>query len=72
MADMVSKNLAAYEPPKQTKSVLLYWRSLDEWAEVLHEWVSHLLADCVLSRHCSTNFFVDELNWTAQYHHDIL
>ena len=44
MTDMVSKNLAVYEPPKQTKSVLLYWRSLDEWAEVLHDWVSHFFA----------------------------
>ncbi|KAJ3555977.1 hypothetical protein NM688_g2282 [Phlebia brevispora] len=38
MEDMVRKNLAAYDPPKQTKSVLLYWRSLDEWAEVLYDW----------------------------------
>lgn len=39
MADMVSKNLAVYEPPKQTRTVLLYWRLPEEWAEVLHEWV---------------------------------
>ncbi|KAI0692507.1 ESCRT-II complex vps25 subunit [Cytidiella melzeri] len=37
-ADMVSKNLAVYEPVKQTSSVLLYWRTPDEWAEVLHSW----------------------------------
>lgn len=39
MADMVSKNLAVYEPAKQTRSVLLYWRSPEEWAETLHGWV---------------------------------
>ncbi|KAI0698353.1 ESCRT-II complex vps25 subunit, partial [Cytidiella melzeri] len=38
LADMVSKNLAVYEPVKQTSSVLLYWRTPDEWAEVLHSW----------------------------------
>ena len=36
---MVAKNLAVYEPAKQTRSVLLYWRLPEEWAEVLHEWV---------------------------------
>ncbi|EPT01091.1 ESCRT-II complex vps25 subunit [Fomitopsis schrenkii] len=40
MADMVSKNLAVYEPPKQTRTVLLYWRLPEEWAEVLHEWAT--------------------------------
>lgn len=39
MADMVSKNLAVYEPPKQTRTALLHWRLPEEWAEVLHEWV---------------------------------
>lgn len=39
---MVSKNLAAYEPPKQTRSVILHWRLPEEWAEVLHEWVRAL------------------------------
>ncbi|KAL4249893.1 VPS25 family protein [Abortiporus biennis] len=38
--DMVSKNLAMYDPPKQTGSVLLYWRSPEEWAETLYDWVS--------------------------------
>ena len=38
---MVSKGLAEYEPPKQTRSVLLYWRSQEEWAEALHEWVGY-------------------------------
>jgi ESCRT-II complex subunit VPS25 len=40
---MVSKNLAVYEPLKQTRSVLLYWRLPDEWAEVLHGWVCNLI-----------------------------
>lgn len=38
---MVAKNVASYEPAKQTRSVLLYWRLPEEWAEVLHGWVSH-------------------------------
>lgn len=34
-----------YEPPRQVSSVLLYWRSAEEWAQVLHDWVRcmHLL-----------------------------
>ncbi|KAF9014096.1 ESCRT-II complex subunit-domain-containing protein [Cyathus striatus] len=40
IAAMVTKNVAAYEPPKQDRSVLLYWRLPEEWAEVLHEWVA--------------------------------
>ena len=39
ISQMVSGNLAVYEPVKQTRSVLLYWRLPEEWAEVLHEWV---------------------------------
>ncbi|KAK7056452.1 hypothetical protein VNI00_003007 [Paramarasmius palmivorus] len=39
---MVSRGLAEYDPPKQTKSVLLYWRSPDEWAETLHSWASSI------------------------------
>ncbi|KAJ7645564.1 ESCRT-II complex subunit-domain-containing protein [Mycena polygramma] len=38
IATMVSKNLATYDPPGQTRSVLLYWRLPEEWAEVLHGW----------------------------------
>ncbi|OCH87539.1 ESCRT-II complex vps25 subunit [Obba rivulosa] len=38
IADMVSKNLASYDPPNQTRSVLLWWRQPDEWAEVLYQW----------------------------------
>ncbi len=40
---MVTKNLAAYEPPKQTRSVFLHWRQPEEWAEVLHKWVQFQL-----------------------------
>lgn len=39
MEALVAKNLAVYEPPKQTRSVLLYWRLPEEWAEVLYDWV---------------------------------
>ncbi|KAF8628704.1 hypothetical protein AX17_005927 [Amanita inopinata Kibby_2008] len=38
--EMVKKNVAVYEPPKQTRSVTLYWRTPDEWAEVLHNWAT--------------------------------
>jgi ESCRT-II complex subunit VPS25 len=37
---MVRMNLAVYEPPKQMRAVLLYWRLPEEWAEVLHEWAT--------------------------------
>jgi hypothetical protein len=40
MAALVAKNLAVYEPSKQTRAVLLYWRLPEEWADVLHAWVS--------------------------------
>jgi len=38
--EMIAKNMAAYEPVKQTRSILLYWRLPEEWAEVLHEWAT--------------------------------
>ena len=44
MEAMVSRNVAAYEPPKQTRSVLLFWRTPEDWAELLHQWVSVLLS----------------------------
>ena len=47
---MVGKNLAVYEPAKQTRSVLLYWRLPEEWAEVLYGWVRP--ADRVLEPTC--------------------
>ena len=36
---MVAANQAMYEPPNQTSSVLLFWRSPEEWAQVLYDWV---------------------------------
>ncbi|KAF8972780.1 ESCRT-II complex subunit-domain-containing protein [Flammula alnicola] len=39
IAVMVDRNLATYEPPKQTRSALIYWRLPEEWAEVLYDWV---------------------------------
>ena len=44
LSDMVKNRTAVYEPAGQTRSVLLYWRSVDEWAEVLHDWVSNSYA----------------------------
>ena len=40
MESMVSQNLAMYEPAKQTRSVLIFYRLPEEWAEVLYDWVS--------------------------------
>lgn len=37
---MVAKGIAVYEPAKQTRAVLLYWRLPEEWAEVLHQWAT--------------------------------
>jgi len=37
---LVSKNMAVYEPAKQTRSVLLFWRQPEEWAEALHAWAT--------------------------------
>jgi hypothetical protein len=39
---MISKDLAVYEPAKQSRATLLYWRLPEEWAEVLYEWVCAL------------------------------
>ena len=39
LEQLVARNLAAYEPAKQTRSVLLYWKTPEEWGEALHEWV---------------------------------
>jgi len=38
-SQLVAKDLAAYDPVKQDRAVLLYWRTPEEWAEVLHSWV---------------------------------
>lgn len=39
LSQLVMKNLGVYDPLKQDRSVLLFWRTPDEWAEVLHSWV---------------------------------
>lgn len=70
LKQMVAKNQAIYDPPKQTRSVLLYWRTPEEWAEVLHEWVcSEFLARIRLSNPFS---FAGDLNRPAQYYFDVL
>jgi ESCRT-II complex subunit VPS25 len=38
---MINKDLAVYEPAKQTRAALLYWRLPEEWADVLYEWVTN-------------------------------
>lgn len=50
LADMVAKGHAVYEPPKQTSSVLLYWRSAEEWAQVLYDWVRFFLFSSFFQR----------------------
>lgn len=52
---LVSRNQAAYEPPKQVSSVVLYWRKPEEWAELLHSWVIALCHQP--SRIHSLNFY---------------
>lgn len=52
MEAMVKKNVAVYEPPRQTRSVMLYWRSPEEWSEILHNWVCwplciYLISSCL-------------------------
>ena len=42
LATMVGQNVAAYEPAKQTRAVLVYWRLPEEWAEVLYDWVCEI------------------------------
>ncbi|KAG6330790.1 hypothetical protein ID866_8301 [Astraeus odoratus] len=40
ISKLVSRNLAFYEPPKQTRSVVVLWRLPEEWADVLHSWAT--------------------------------
>ncbi|RDX54094.1 ESCRT-II complex vps25 subunit [Lentinus brumalis] len=40
LSSMVAANQAMYEPPNQTSSVLLFWRSPEEWAQVLYDWAN--------------------------------
>ena len=46
METMVETNLATYEPPKQVRSILIYWRLPEEWAEVLYQWVRTGMQSC--------------------------
>jgi hypothetical protein len=72
---MVAKNLAVYEPAKQTRSILLYWRLPEEWAQVLHEWVrpeAWWLSSRVYSAAYAHNCFLGVLDRSAQYNHDVL
>ncbi|OAX34067.1 hypothetical protein K503DRAFT_869162 [Rhizopogon vinicolor AM-OR11-026] len=43
MTEMVGKNVAVYEPPKQTRVAMLYWRLPEEWIDVLHPWLNTIL-----------------------------
>ena len=49
MSSMVSKDLASSDPPKQSRSVILHWRVPEEWADVLHEWVSRISLSILFS-----------------------
>ena len=40
LSQLVLRNQAAYEPSRQTHSVILYWRTAEEWGDILHNWVS--------------------------------
>jgi len=37
---MVSEGAAFFEPPRQTRSVVVCWKTVEEWAEMLFDWVS--------------------------------
>ena len=70
IAHLVTKGVAAYEPPRQTRSVLLYWRKLEEWAEVLHEWVFGFMYD-PLTR-AETGPCTGCEHWPDQHNPDVL
>ena len=36
---MVVEGAAFYEPAKQTRSVIICWKKVEEWAETLYDWV---------------------------------
>lgn len=63
LSEMVVKNVAAYEPLAQTRSVLLFWRLPGEWAEVLHAWVRCTLT-CTLSEYI---FYPVLFDWLVDY-----
>jgi hypothetical protein len=66
LSRLVSNKLAEFEPPNQTRSVIVYWRKPEEWAEALHDWVSINLMS-ILTRHRSS---AGESNRAVQYYFD--
>jgi len=40
LATLVAQGSANWEPTNQTRAVLVYWRTPEDWAEVLHSWAS--------------------------------
>ena len=74
ISQLVAKGLAVYEPAKQTRSVQLYWRLPEEWAEVLHEWVcpDHSAPRTMLFTLTIRFRFSGVLDWSAKYHYDLL
>ena len=72
MEALVAKNLAVYEPPKQARSILLYWRLPEEWAEVLYDWVtSHAISRTPPARHLLTCIVVGVFNRAAEHYFNI-
>lgn len=39
MKTMVAEDSAFYDPPKQTRSVIVCWKKVEHWADTLFEWV---------------------------------
>ncbi|QRV74071.1 vacuolar protein-sorting-associated protein 25 [Ceratobasidium sp. AG-Ba] len=40
LAKLVANKMAEFEPSNQTRSVIVYWRRPEEWAEALHDWAN--------------------------------
>jgi len=40
LSSLVAQNSAIWDPPNQKRSVLLYWKSPEDWAETLHGWAA--------------------------------
>ena len=53
---LVTQGKATWDPPKQTRAVMLLWRSVDEWAEALFDWVRVVssFSECHYHRSSST------------------
>ena len=64
MSAMVEKNVAIYEPLKQTSSILVYWRLPEEWAEILYDWVRP--AFLFMSRRCTFPIYITQVISTGQ------